>query len=78
MYNDYSCFGQSLFSCLLVCGEGEYIYKDRYRVSAPTGHSAFSSNIKLNSDHMTLISTFSFKEGLNSDYMRYISVFSFS
>ena len=30
-------------------------------VIVPTGHSAFSSNIKLISDHMTLISTFSFR-----------------
>ena len=32
-------------------------------MSVPTGHSAFNSNIKLISDHMTLISTFSFQGG---------------
>ena len=24
MYSDFTCFGQSQFSCLLACEEGEY------------------------------------------------------
>ena len=24
VYSDFTCFGQSQFSCLLACGEGEY------------------------------------------------------